>query len=221
MGNNPYRWIQERFLEAQFKDSLSGQRWLDFGCGIGYFTKFFYSKGAEITGIDPSPHYVSLAKKHFSNGGEIQYLLGDGEDPHSLPLPHDLKFDRIFVSDVLLYFFEPYKPSTISPVDFLLALKKRLKPDGRIFILDPHGFFHLNGWLNDSYPFLVATEYRRRKFRVTPNLSEIAGAFSKAGFVIQEIKELYADEDVDSIPKSHRAFAQEFPLWWFFELSSR
>ncbi len=75
-------------------------------------------------------------------------------------------FDRIFMSDVFLYYYEPYKEMDLNGDLLLAELAKLLAPGGIISIMDPHGCFHLQPWLGQNHPYLVATEYRHRNFRV-------------------------------------------------------
>lgn len=211
-----YRWAQKKFMTEYFKD-LSGQEVLDFGCGVGYYSRFFADKGATVTGVDPASAFIDMAREHFS-GPQTEFIVQSFEEEQDFKALSGRKFDMIFLGDVFLYYFEPYKPLAIKPAGLLRQLKNLLKPGGRICICDPHGCFHLNAWLGKEHPFLVSTEYRHRRFRVSPNLEEISRAVEDAGLSIRKIRECYADDQTSTGQVG--AVGREFPLWWFFEVSA-
>lgn len=213
--DNPYKWVQEEFMKEFFTENkLKGKNVLDFGCGIGYYSNFFNSLGAKVLGVDPSKKYIDLAKKTFSRNSEIEFeeLAFEKNSDFNSIKNH---YDYIFLSDVFLYYFVPYKKIELTPTELLSQLKKKLKNDGRIFIVDPHGFFHLNAWFNFKNPYLIVSEYSKKKYRVTPNLEEISIVFEDAGLSIVKIREL----KYKGIGKD-KSFYREFPFWWFFELKN-
>lgn len=211
--NTPYKWVQEVFMHEQFSEAnIDGKKVLDFGSGIGYYSRFFHDLGGDVTGIDPSENYINIAKEEFAKKDEINFIKASFEKISDFGIFTE-KYDVIFLSDVFLYFFEPYKKMEITPVILLQELNKILNKDGKIFILDPHGIFHLQPWFNRDKPFLIAVEYAHRKYRVTPNLEEVSIAVEEAGLVISKIREVkYKGTDIDKM------FYGEFPFWWFFEL---
>jgi 2-polyprenyl-3-methyl-5-hydroxy-6-metoxy-1,4-benzoquinol methylase len=215
--NTPYLYVQERFFEEYFNCDYSGQKWLDFGCGIGYYSHLFAKHNAEVLGVDPSESYIEIAKRDFTCSGKNEYLKAKFESIDDFYVLSGKKFDRIFMSDVFLYYYEPYKEMELNADLLLVELEKLLAPGGVISILDPHGCFHLQPWLATKYPFLVSTEYRHRNYRVTPNLEEVSISAENAGLCISKIRELYNRED-DSAENQPEAVTSEFPLWWYFEL---
>ena len=209
-----YKWVQEVFMNEFFtKVNIGGKKVLDFGSGIGYYSKFFHDLGGEVTGVDPSDQYIQIAQREFSKNTDIKFQKASFEQRSDFNIFNE-KYDVIFLSDVFLYYFEPYKKMELTPSVLLEELSKILKPDGKIFILDPHGVFHLQSWFNKkNQPFMIAVEYANRKYRVTPNLEEVSFAVESAGLSISKIREVkYKGEDIDKM------FYAEFPFWWFFEL---
>lgn len=209
-----YKWVQEVFMNDFFtKDNIGGKKVLDFGSGIGYYSRFFHDLGGEVIGVDPSEKYIQIAQNEFAKNAEIKFQKASFEQRSDFDIFNE-KYDVIFLSDVFLYYFEPYKKMELTPSALLEELSKILKPDGKIFILDPHGVFHLQSWLNkNNQPFMMAVEYANRKYRVTPNLEEVSFAVESAGLTISKIREVkYKGDDKDKI------FYAEFPFWWFFEL---
>jgi SAM-dependent methyltransferase len=76
-GNPRGAWIGETEfrLIMGLLEPEPGARILDVGCGTGYFTRSFASKGFEATGLDPDPSMVAFARSHRS--GTEHYVLGD------------------------------------------------------------------------------------------------------------------------------------------------
>jgi|LakMenEpi03Aug12_release.lakeMendotaPanAssembly.Ray.scaffolds.fasta_scaffold50670_5 SAM-dependent methyltransferase len=212
--NTPYNWVQEYFMKDFFtKSNINKKKVLDFGCGIGYYSSFFSKLGGNVTGVDPSERYLEIANSIYSDNGKVKYLKAEFENSSDFDFL-DKDFDVIFLSDVFLYFFEPYKKMELTPKTLLIKLRTLLSKKGKIYIMDPHGFFHLQSWINVEKPFLISLEYVNRKFRVTPNLEELSIVVEEAGFNISKIRELkYIGTDPDKL------FYSEFPFWWFFELS--
>ena len=217
--DTPYSWVQQTFMDTFFPESLQGQRWLDFGCGVGFYTAFFARRGAHVLGVDPSDPYIDIAKEHFSRIPGTEFRRGVFRTSSDFDAFRGRRFDRIFLSDVFLYYFEPYEPLELTPAALLRELGRLLNPGGVIYILDPHGCFHLQPWLGHEMPFLVSTEYHERKYRVTPTLEEVSRAAEDAGLTIRKIRELTAPETESGTQA--RNIAREFPLWWFFELGPR
>ena len=71
---NPLRL---RFVEDQLAsahEGLDGLRVLDIGCGGGLFSEALAAAGATVTGIDPSPGVIGVARAHAAESGlDIDY----------------------------------------------------------------------------------------------------------------------------------------------------
>jgi len=71
------KWIGE--LEYQLLRRLvapgAGESLVDVGCGTGYFTRRFALDGNPVTGIDPDPSMLQVARAHRVAGE--RYLPGD------------------------------------------------------------------------------------------------------------------------------------------------
>ncbi len=50
------------FLEACFQEYLRPKKILEIGCGTGNYTRIFYERGYEITGIDASEQMLNIAR---------------------------------------------------------------------------------------------------------------------------------------------------------------
>jgi SAM-dependent methyltransferase len=209
-----YRDVQWRFAQDYFAaERLEGERILDFGCGPGLFARLFASRGAYVTGVDTNAQHLETAARLSAEDGledrcrflELTLPVETGLAPLA-----DERFDVIFLSDVLMFYFHPYDPALeLDPVELLRALTGLLAPDGRIEVLEPNGVFWQQPWLGSARrPFTVLTEYRHRHDGVTPTLEELSQAAESAGLAITRVRE----------PAAEHGFAAEFPPWWFFEL---
>jgi len=184
------------------------------------FSRLFASHGARVIGMDTNAGHLEKARALAEEDG-----LGDRCRFVELALPPEEgleavageRFDRIFLSDVLMFYFHPYDPSLdLDPVALMTRLRELLAPGGRIEVLEPNGVFWQQPWLGSPRrPFTVLTEYRHRRYGVTPTLERMARAAEDAGLALTRVRELAAEPDLDDRASS---FAAEFPPWWFFEM---
>lgn len=219
-----YRDVQWAFATEYYAQAgLDGQQILDFGCGPGLFARLFARLGAEVLGLDTNRGHLDTARRLADADGigglcefrELELPVAAGLEPLG-----SRRFDRIFLSDVLMFYFHPYDVSVkLDPTDLLRRLAGLLAPGGRIEVLEPNGVFWQQPWLGDPRrPFTVLTEYRHRSFGVTPTLERLSRAAEDAGLAITRIRELAATPSGDD---RARGYAAEFPPWWFFELCAR
>lgn len=102
----------------------TGKRVLDLGCGGGFMAEALAQRGALVTGIDPSPGAVGIARKHAEAGGlVIDYAVGEGED---LPLA-DCSADIVVCVDVLEH---------VEDLDRVIAEIHRVLEPGGLFLFD-------------------------------------------------------------------------------------
>jgi SAM-dependent methyltransferase len=219
LNENLYKHIQESFLKLFFKQKFNEKHFvIDMGCGIGLYTKMMGENGAKILGIDPNEKYIEFAKKE--KGNNVDFKISEIGEKGNLDWIESNSVDFIFMSDALLFYFVSPDPSEKPILDELFSsINRILKPNGRFFSMEPHGNFFLKPWMGETErPFTIMTEYRNKKFRIVPNISEIFQAFIKGKFAIRDFKEIYVDEKFEGMNKREINFAKEFPLWWFFEL---
>jgi SAM-dependent methyltransferase len=63
--------------------ALKGQRVLDYGCGAGSFAHQLHERGAQVTGIDPSPAMIARAAESY--GDDVTFLVSDAAVLRRLP----------------------------------------------------------------------------------------------------------------------------------------
>lgn len=107
----------------QALDLRPGMKVLDLGCGSGYMTYQMAYEGAIACGIDivkMDDHYIPENLK-----GKLKFVKTEGE---TIPFEENF-FDRILTSEVITQVHEPEK--------LLIEIRRVLKPDGRLVIVQP------------------------------------------------------------------------------------
>ena len=99
---------------------------LDIGCGTGSHLKLYRDRKCNVSGIDLSPAMIKIAEKKLGDNADLKLVdaanTGFGDN----------KFDLILSSTVL----HEMSPQVRS--DVLKEIKRILKNDGRLLIIDFH-----------------------------------------------------------------------------------
>jgi Methylase involved in ubiquinone/menaquinone biosynthesis len=127
--------LYDRISDLQFNDgrklaemmgTRTGDAVLDVGCGTGrlavYLASIVGSSGS-VTGIDPSPYRVDIARRKLKEKGlkSVRFMAGRGED---LGAFRDMEFDRVIYSSVFHWIDD--KPAALEEA------YRVLKPGGRV-----------------------------------------------------------------------------------------
>ena len=120
------QWVDRRFrrdmfiryaLTFELLGDLSGKRILDIGCGSGpYIVKAIGRGATHVTGIDPAPRMLELAKQRAAEAGVLNSLtLVEGAFPKTRPQG---SFDYAIVMGVMDYIdgAESFVQETINTV---------------------------------------------------------------------------------------------------------
>ncbi|MBW2304784.1 MAG: class I SAM-dependent methyltransferase [Deltaproteobacteria bacterium] len=128
-GNMPEKIVES--LQVQ-----PGYVVADIGSGGGYFTLKFAGKVGEtgkVYAVDTKPQYLDFIRRRAEQEGlnNIYFLVAKGSET-GLP---EASLDLVFARNVFHHLPEP--------VEFFRNLKRALKPDGRVAIIDhaPGGGF--------------------------------------------------------------------------------
>ncbi|CAF4871724.1 unnamed protein product [Pieris macdunnoughi] len=165
-------------------NSLKGKKVLEVGCGGGIFTEEFAKLGAEVTGVDPSPLLIALAKEHSKVDERVAankptYLNTTIED-HSKQFPNH--YDAVVASEVVEH---------VANIDvFLESCVAALKPGGKMFITSPNRtrlaqFFAMVMGALTVIPMHLMTYSKFRK------LDEISAILKRNNCRVDKVKGLF------------------------------
>ena len=120
--------LWDRTVVQELYPSISSVRILDVGCATGRLLERLAEAGAtELFGVDLAPRILEVAREKLAKtGAAVELRSGDAED--SLPWGRD-SFDAVTLTGVLHHFFRPR--------DALAEVRRVLRPEGRLLIIDP------------------------------------------------------------------------------------
>ena len=102
---------------------LTGQRWLDAGCGTGTLSRALARRGCDVIGVDASVEMIRIAQSSQPRSGEYQQL--DVMNIEQLG-----KFDGVLCNSVLEYLDQPEA--------FVAQCARCLHDDGMLLISVPN-----------------------------------------------------------------------------------
>ncbi|HOI74538.1 MAG TPA: class I SAM-dependent methyltransferase [Syntrophales bacterium] len=146
---------------------------LEIGVGTGKNFQY-YPAGADVTGVDIADRMITIAKRKAAERG-LPFRLEEG-DAQDLAWPDD-SFDTVVATFLFC--------SVPDPVKGLRELRRVVKPDGRVLLLehvriDGPLMGRLMDWLNPLVVRIVGANINRR---TVDNVRA-------AGFVIEEMEHL-------------------------------
>lgn len=131
---NPYKfpWIMTRI--AREAALLRGKHLLEVGCGMGYDSLEFLTRGVRVTATDLTPNAVKLARRHFEVAG---VHAEDVRTANALELPFtDETFDAVWANGVL--------HATGDTARAVREVRRVLKPGGRAIVSH---FYRRPSWM--------------------------------------------------------------------------
>ncbi len=208
------------------------EKFLDLGCGQGFFARLASKEGAEVTGVDIAAELVQIAKK--SAGKNEKYFVSSADQLGFLQ-------DKIFDCAAIVLALQNIKNLSGA----LAEVSRVLKPGGRLAVVLNHPTFRVPGKSAWGFDQARGLQYRR----VDSYLSEFSKEidmhpgkdlprpkkytysfhrplqvyfkeFVKNGFVVTRLEEWVSHKKSDSGPKAaaENQARKEFPLFMCLEL---
>jgi len=177
------RGYHKLFLK-RYKDSLKGKKLLDLGCGTGEFLAEVEKRGCEVFGLDFDREAIKIAKKRFNLKNIYAMSFEEFFQKENMP-----KFNMITFFEVIEHLPDP--------ADFILNVKKLLKPSGKIVLSAPFRkrmLPNMNSW---DFPPHHFTRWNKEAILNLFSKEEFSASFIS---YIEEFKIL--SESIDSIFKT-------------------
>ncbi|MEA1967826.1 MAG: class I SAM-dependent methyltransferase [Thermodesulfobacteriota bacterium] len=161
-SKNRYAFDLEVRLLADMLSPASGERLIDIGCGTGKSIEAlldFSSDRLQITGIDPSPYMLDIAKQR----------LGDGVDLHR-GFAEDLPFEDNAFDYALFFTTLEFTDSPAKAIEEACRVARN-----RVFIVVLNKYAPLNLWTRIK-SFFVSTTMSKARFFSIWELKQIVSA---------------------------------------------
>ena len=122
-----------RFFETQVLPCVAvGGRWLDAGCGSGYFSRLLAARGGKVMGVDASMPMIGAARRHAAQTASLKAPQFEAvSSVERLPFAA-ATFDGCICLSVIEY--------VDNPRDCLHELARVLVPGGVLVLSLPHRF---------------------------------------------------------------------------------
>ena len=153
----------EQAIEAAMRSvaDWSGRRFLDLGCGTGFHLPRWAADAAHVTGVEPHPDLVAIARRRTRSLANVEVLQGAAQ---KIPLP-DASVD--VVQARWAYFFGPGCEPGLKEID------RVVRRGGTAFVIDNDGSRStFGGWFRRGYPMIDPDVVERfwsvRGWRRTP-----------------------------------------------------
>jgi 2-polyprenyl-3-methyl-5-hydroxy-6-metoxy-1,4-benzoquinol methylase len=143
---------------------IKGRRVLDITCGSGYGSQFMAIEGAkEVIGVDIDPKAIAHARK-FYHHPKVSYIESDA---HAVSQLENASCEVIVSFETIEHLQHPH--------DFLLELRRILKPGGQLLLSCPNDY-RVSPWIS---------EYHIHKFRFSEFQDLVLNVFEDAAFLFQ------------------------------------
>lgn len=196
----PHNAEYERPALLRLMPDVKGKRVLDAGCGTGSLTEWLLDKGAEVIGVDASPHMLQHAEERV--GGKARLVQHNLDDP--LSFLENNTIDLIALSLVMHYI------KNLEPL--FHEFHRILKPGGELIFSLEHPISTFHDRPSDNYYEPSVTTYDWRGFTEEPvavpsyrrALQDYTESLANAGFTIERLLEPKPSEKFKkTLPESY------------------
>lgn len=201
-------------IEGAMRDvsGWTGAHLLDVGCGAGFHLPRFAVDAAQVTGVEPHPPLVALARTRVALLGDdlASRITVQPGSASALPLP-DTSVDVVHAR--WAYFFGPgCEPG-------LAELERVVRPGGAAFVIDNDATRSTFGdWFRRALPGYDAEAvrrfWRRQGFERVP--LDIRWAFPDRSTFERVVRIEFAPDLADEILAGHPGTGVDYAvdLWW-------
>ncbi len=217
MKNNSYKFVQENYVKKFSYKYLNNKIVLEIGCGHGFYSNIFSKKAKFVDGFDYNPDYIDYAKKNYKSKN-LNFTVNDITKIEDKVFK---KYDYIFMIDVYLFFFDKsFQNKLFNNKNIILKnIRKLLKNNGKLVIIDPHNFWLTPRFGEIEKPYGILSEYYKPSFSSLPNLSSRLEPLFKNYFNLISLEELIPTTvGAKYMDKREYNFIKEFPQWYSFIL---
>lgn len=207
----PWNMHYERPNTLSLLPNVAGLRVLDSGCGAGWYTEWLVRHGAKVTAMDFSPKLVNFTKNRVQNAN-VKHA--DLEKP--LDFLENESVDLVIAPLILHYLKDWSLP--MSEFNRILSLGGNLvfsihHPFTEWKALNKKNYFECS-FLEDYWKNLKKTvHYYGRP------LTDIFGAVTNAGFVIEKILEPMPEKKFEELDSENYELLMSEP--WFLFIRAR
>jgi ubiquinone/menaquinone biosynthesis C-methylase UbiE len=202
----------EQAIEAAMRSvaDWSGRRFLDLGCGTGFHLPRWAADATQVTGVEPHPDLVAIARRRTRSLTSVEVLQGAAQE---IPLP-DASVDVVHAR--WAYFFGPGCEPGLAEID------RVVRRGGTAFVIDNDATRStFGGWFRRGYPKIdpdaVERFWSTRGWRRTPvdiewRFDERADleAVVRIEFTREVADEILASYDGTSVDYAVNVWSKEF-----------
>jgi ubiquinone/menaquinone biosynthesis C-methylase UbiE len=157
---------------------LSGQNWLDAGCGTGTLSRWLAARGCRVTGVDASAEMIAAAKRLTETDRNLGQIRFERIGTINRLAMDDSCFDGLLCSSVLEYVADPKA--------CLAEFARVLKPGGLLLISVPNRHSLVRQLQVRCHQLAILIGVRWMKFldysRLQFSRSEFKALLMQAGF---------------------------------------
>jgi SAM-dependent methyltransferase len=181
----------------------SGRSFLDLGCGTGFHLARWAADAAQVTGVEPHPDLVAIARRRTRSLANVKVLQGAAQQ---LPLP-DASVD--VVQARWAYFLGPGCEPGLAEID------RVVRRGGTAFVIDNDASRStFGGWFRRGYPMVdpevVERFWSTRGWRRTP--VDIEWRFDERADLEAVVRIEFSAELADEILATHAGTTVDYAV---------
>lgn len=201
--NGAYNAYIDRPAMLALAGDVAGQRFLDIGCGAGFYAAALLERGAEVVGIEGSAELLAHAKARVADRAELR--LHDLELP--LDFAEDASFDAVLCALVIHHIRDR--------AGLLSEVFRVLKPGGRLLISTTHpaaDWKHFgDSYFSDEWVDLHISEDLPPIHFQRNTIEGFVGELLDAGFALEQLVEPRPVPELEAIDPEAFAKLNERP----------